>query len=101
MSVIKIKDNSLGEIIKEGAALVDFYADWCGPCKMVAPIMSEIADEHPEIKVCKVNVDDAYELAAKFGIVNIPTIIAFKDGAEIGRVVGYRPKADILAVLDK
>ena len=82
-----------------GVALVDFYADWCGPCKMVAPIVNEIANEHSDITVGKVNVDENNSLAIKYGVVSIPTLIVFKDGKEQTRIVGYRPKEDILAIL--
>ena len=76
--------------------LVDFYADWCGPCKMLAPIMDEISKEY---KVFKVNTDDEQELAAKYGIMSIPCVIAFKDGKEINRSVGLKPKDEILKMV--
>ena len=82
-----------------GIALIDFYADWCGPCKMVAPIVNEIANERSDITVGKVNVDENNSLAIKYGVVSIPTLIVFKDGKEQTRIVGYRPKEDILAIL--
>ena len=82
-----------------GVALVDFYADWCGPCKMVAPIVNEIANERSDITVGKVNVDENNSLAIKYGVVSIPALIVFKDGKEQTRIVGYRPKEDILAIL--
>lgn len=82
-----------------GVALVDFYADWCGPCKMVTPIVNEIANERSDITVGKVNVDENNSLAIKYGVVSIPTLIVFKDGKEQTRIVGYRPKEDILAIL--
>ena len=84
-----------------GIALIDFYADWCGPCKMVAPIVNEIANERSDITVGKVNVDENNSLAVKYGVVSIPTLIVFKDGKEQTRIVGYRPKEDILAILKK
>ena len=82
-----------------GIALIDFYSDWCGPCKMVAPIVNEIANERSDITVGKVNVDENNSLAIKYGVVSIPTLIVFKDGKEQTRIVGYRPKEDILAIL--
>lgn len=94
------KDNFQAEVLNNGCvALVDFYADWCGPCKMVAPIIEKIANEHSEITVGKVNVDEAGDLAVKYGIVSIPTLIIFKNGEEHGRLIGYRPEEDILALL--
>lgn len=91
--------NFENEILNSNTALVDFYADWCGPCKMVAPIIEEIANEYTDIIVGKVNVDENNPLAAKYNVVSIPTIIVFKNGKEQTRIVGYRPKEDILAML--
>ena len=91
--------NFENEILNNNVALVDFYADWCGPCKMVAPIIEEIATERTDILVGKVNVDQNNALAAKYNVFSIPTIIVFKDGKEQARIVGYRPKEDILAAL--
>ena len=82
-----------------GAALVDFYADWCGPCKMVSPIVDEIADECTDITVGKVNVDESNTLAVQYNVASIPTLIVFKDGKEHTRMVGYRSKEDILSEL--
>ncbi len=79
--------------------LVDFWATWCGPCKMLGPVIKEIADENPQIKVGKVDVDNEPELARKFGIESIPTVIVFKDGKQANMSVGFRPKQDILALL--
>ena len=79
----------------ERPVLVDFYADWCGPCGMIAPIVEEIANEHSEIDVVKVNVDDAGIIAAMLGIVSIPTLILFKKGEEAGKLIGAVPKSDI------
>ena len=80
----------------QGLALVDFYADWCGPCKMVAPVLEEIAHEREDVLIGKINVDESGILAAKYQVVNIPTMILFKDGKEQGRIIGFRPKNDIL-----
>lgn len=85
--------NFESEVIKsDKPVLVDFWATWCGPCKMVAPIVEEIANEHPEIKVGKVNVDEQQELAARFGIESIPTIMYFVNGQVKDTIIGYRPK---------
>ena len=78
--------------------LVDFWADWCGPCKMLAPVIEEFAAEHPEYKVCKVNVDEAPELAGKFRIVSIPTVLIFKNGEIINTSVGYVTKDKLEAL---
>ena len=94
------KQNFQNEIINnQNIALVDFYADWCGPCKVMAPIIDEIADERPDITVGKVNVDENNLLAAKYNVMSIPTMIIFKSGKEQARLVGVRPKEDILAEL--
>ena len=93
-------DNFKAEIIdREGIAIVDFYADWCGPCKMMAPVIDKIAEENPELNVAKVNVDEASELASQFGIMSIPTLVIFKDGREINRSLGAKNKSAILALL--
>lgn len=84
-----------------GTALVDFYADWCGPCKMVAPVVDEIAEERTDISVGKVNVDESAELAKQYRVMSIPTLIVLKDGKEAARMIGYTPKEDILAALLK
>jgi thioredoxin 1 len=81
--------------------LLDFWAPWCGPCRMVAPIVEEIAAENEDIKLGKINVDEEMELAVQFGIVSIPTLIVVEGGQVTGKIVGYRPKADILKLLGK
>ncbi len=83
----------------EGTVLVDFYADWCGPCKMVAPIVEEIANERPDITVGKINVDESGRLAAKYNVMSIPTLIVFKGGIEKDRIIGYKPKENILSII--
>ena len=99
MSVQKLNQNNFDNTVANGTALVDFYADWCGPCRMVSPIVDEIAEERKDITVGKVNVDDENALAMKYGVMSIPTLIVFKDGQEKTRIVGARPKAAILAEL--
>ena len=99
MSVQKLNQNNFNNAIANGTTLVDFYADWCGPCRMVSPTVDEIAEERSDITVGKVNVDDENSLAMKYGVMSIPTLIVFKDGKEAARIVGARPKAAILAEL--
>lgn len=100
--MVKVLDgqNFTSEVLNvKGLALVDFYANWCGPCKMVAPIVAEIAEERSDVVVGKVNVDDSMELARQYNIVSIPTLIVFKDGKPAAQVVGYRSKQEILEML--
>ena len=101
MSVLNLtKENYENEVLKsDKTVLIDFYATWCGPCRMVSPIVDEIADEHPEYLVCKVNVDEEAELAKQFGIMSIPALFVLKDGEVVDSVVGYRPKETILELL--
>ena len=102
MSVIVVnKDNFESVKASEKPVLLDFYADWCGPCRMVAPIVEEIANENAGVVVGKINVDDEPELAEAFAIFSIPTLIVIKNGAVTARVEGARPKAQILAMLEK
>ena len=101
MSAIRItKENFINEVVNsEKPVLLDFWASWCGPCRMVAPVIEEIADERTDIKVGKVNVDEEGELAAQFGIMSIPTLVVMKGGKITGQAVGARPKAQILGLL--
>ena len=99
MSIQKLNQENFQAVIQDSLTLVDFYADWCGPCRMVAPIVEEIAEECPHVVVGKVNVDQSPELAVALGVVSIPTLIVFKDGKEINRMVGYRPKSAIMEAL--
>ena len=101
MSVITItKNNFQSEVLNtEKPVLLDFWASWCGPCRMVSPIVDEIAAERSDIKVGKINVDEQPELAARFGVMSIPTLVVMKNGKVINQAVGARPKAQILAML--
>lgn len=102
MSAIKItKENFETEVLNsEKPVLLDFWAAWCGPCKMVSPVIDEIAGEVTHAKVGKVNVDEQPELASKFRVMSIPTLAVFKDGKVVDTMVGARSKTDILAMLE-
>ncbi len=101
MSVLHVNKNSFQSIVKESAkpVLVDFWASWCGPCRMIAPVLEEIAAERPDVKVCKVNVDEENELAMSYGIASIPTLLVFKNGQVVNKSIGAVPKAKILEML--
>lgn len=101
MSVLSINKNNFEEIKNSPKpVLLDFFAEWCGPCRMVSPIVDEIANEHPEFLVAKINVDEEPELAANFGVMSIPTLVVMKDGKIVNQSAGARPKAQILAMLE-
>ena len=101
MKVIKAnKENFESVRNSEKPVLIDFYADWCGPCRMVSPIVDEIAEERDDILVAKVNVDEESELASEFGVFSIPTLVVVKNGKVINQSAGARPKDSILAMLN-
>ena len=101
MSAINInKNNFQSEVLNsEKKVLLDFWAPWCGPCRIVVPIVEEIADERPDIKVGKVNVDEEAELASQFGIMSIPTLVVIENGKIVNQTMGAKPKDEILAML--
>lgn len=102
MAILHIDKNEFESKIKtsDKVVLLDFYADWCGPCKMIAPIVEEIANEKDDIIVAKVNVDECPELAIDFKVASIPTLIVLKDGVSISKAIGYRSKEQILELLN-
>ena len=101
MSIINLtKDSYHNEVMEtEKVVVIDFWATWCGPCKMMAPVVEEVAKDYPDVKVCKVTVDEEPELSNAFKIVSIPTIVVIKNGEIIDSVVGYRPKEDIEKII--
>jgi len=94
------KENFKSEVLdKKGTVLIDFWATWCGPCRATAPHLEALAEEHPEISVCKIDVDEQPELAEQFNVMSIPTLMVFKDGKSVRREVGARDKDGLLELL--
>jgi len=101
MSVLHVSKANFEEVKgSERPVLLDFYAEWCGPCRMVGPVVEEIAAENPQYLVCKINVDEEPELASQFGVSSIPTLVVMKEGKIAAQSVGAKPKAQILALLE-
>lgn len=103
MAIVNVTDNSFSnEVEGQGTVLVDFWAPWCGPCKMIAPVLEELDKEIGEqLKIAKVNVDDNPESASRFGVMSIPTLIVFKDGQPVDKVVGFNSKDALKNVVTK
>ena len=100
MALIVNKENFKSEVLESSKpVLVDFYADWCGPCRMLAPVIEEISAERTDIKVCKINVDNDSELAAAYGVMSIPSLFVFKNGEVTNHALGALPKAQILDLI--
>lgn len=101
MSVINVTEKDFQREVLESdvPVLVDFWAPWCGPCRMLGPILDEVAQERSDIKVCKVNVDEETSLASRYQVVSIPTVLVVKDGQVLSRSVGVRPKRELLSMI--
>lgn len=90
--ILHLDQENFGEVVKEGKVLVDFYAEWCGPCKMMGPVLSELASERSDIKIVKVDIDQHEDLARQYGVMSVPTIFLFENGEVKKQDVGYKPK---------
>ena len=101
MSVIHLSNENFDELIKEGKVLVDFYAEWCGPCKMLGPVIEEVSNEVPDVKIIKVNVDEHSNLAQRYGVMSIPTLILFNNGNIVKQNVGFIPKENIIEIINQ
>lgn len=101
MAILHPSESEFNDLIKSGVTLVDFYADWCGPCKMLSPFIGQIANEYDgRIKVAKINVDESPALAGSFGVASIPTVIIFKDGVNKAVEVGFKPIDSYTGIID-
>lgn len=98
--MIELNNENFNELIKKGLVLVDFYAVWCGPCKMMHPVVEKIADNNPDLKVIKVNVDNHNELARNYGIMSIPTLILFKDGNMVEKNIGFISEENLINLIN-
>ena len=101
MSAIQVNKDNFQEVVlnSDKPVLVDFWASWCGPCRTVAPVLEEIANERSDVKVCKINVDEEPELAGRYNVMSIPTLLVVKEGQVVNQAVGARPKSQILSLL--
>lgn len=102
MAIVHGTDQSFSNEISDGLVLVDFWAPWCGPCKMIAPVLVELdADMSDKVKIVKIDVDENQETASNFGIMSIPTLVLFKDGKPVDKVVGFNPKEALVELVNK
>ena len=101
MSVLKLTKDNFNQVLEsDKKVLIDFYADWCGPCRMVSPLVDQIAEENPQYLVAKVNVDEEPELSASFNVSSIPMLVVMENGKVVNTALGARPKPQILALLE-
>lgn len=100
---MQVNKSNFNKEVKEakGIVLVDFYADWCGPCMMLSPILEELSNQYKDIKICKVNIDEEMELATEYGVMSIPNVFFFKDGKPVNSFLGFRPLNEIEEIIKK
>lgn len=96
-----VNSNEFVEVTKEGLVLVDFFTNWCGPCRMMSPVLEEVEEEIEGLTVVKVDTDENGSLAAKYGVQSIPNMILFKDGKPVDQIIGFRPKEDVIETIEK
>lgn len=101
MAIVKVTDADFDSKVESGVQLVDFWATWCGPCKMIAPVLEELTDYEGKADILKLDVDENPSTTAKYEVMSIPTLIVFKDGQPVDKVVGFQPKENLAEVLDK
>ncbi|HLR73056.1 MAG TPA: thioredoxin [Pseudogracilibacillus sp.] len=102
MAIVDVNDGNFSQETNDGLVLVDFWAPWCGPCKMIAPVLEELAEEQGDaVKIAKLNVDDNQETAGKYGVMSIPTLLLMKDGNVVDQVVGFQPKEALAELINK
>ncbi|GMB07406.1 thioredoxin [Thermolongibacillus altinsuensis] len=102
MAIVNATDQTFVNEVSQGVVLVDFWAPWCGPCKMIAPVLEEVDQElGDKVKIVKVNVDENQETAGKYGVMSIPTLFVFKNGEVVDKTVGYQPKEALVSLLNK
>jgi thioredoxin 1 len=101
MAIVNASDQTFNTETNAGLVLADFWAPWCGPCKMIAPVLEELDQELEEVKVVKLDVDENQETAGKYGVMSIPTLLVFKDGQVVDQVVGFQPKEALVELLNK
>ncbi|MDQ0298628.1 thioredoxin 1 [Salibacterium salarium] len=102
MAIVNVSDQSFAEETSEGVVLADFWATWCGPCKMIAPVLEEIDSEMgDQVKIAKLDVDENQETAGKYGVMSIPTLLMFKDGEVVETIVGFQPKEQLVELINK
>ena len=102
MAIVDVNDGNFSQETNDGLVLVDFWAPWCGPCKMIAPVLEELAEEQGDaVKIAKLNVDDNQETAGKYGVMSIPTLLLMKNGNVVDQVVGFQPKEALAELINK
>lgn len=102
MAIVNVTDNTFENEVSAGTVLVDFWAPWCGPCRMIAPVLEEISNElGDKLKIGKLNVDENPSSAQKYGVMSIPTLIVFKDGQAVDKIIGFQPKEALLNTINK